>query len=291
VPTAGQLFTLSAWITPLWILSGAILGFKGLWDDGVSKKWLISYVGLTFLLVLTSWWSGAKQISLQQRQEDAQTRLESAQNEMNRRQDALNRFQQQLGQEQEQLSEKETAIAKQVGDIARLSAPKPIILPDVEMRLVGVRHPSPLLVNSSRDVAHDIKWSVELWNLDRPPSPPASAWNPLLIPVQMFDYIRPHESGGPQEIFNTPLVSNAVSVGNRLFGYGTVTCPNCVTTRCVWIYLVYGSSGWYSPLPSNAPFVDVKTVFKIIPLIAQDSEHYLNQIAKANSRIPIQDSP
>jgi hypothetical protein len=181
-------------------------------------------------------------------------------------------------------------MAQQLALIAKESAPKPVVRPGVDISFGYPQHPAPLLVNSTSAVAENVKWWVTLWNLDRPPSQPSRPWQPLLIPTQSFDYIRAKEAGGPTEIFDTPLVNNAVSVGNRLFGYAAVTCPDCLTTHFVWVYAVYGESGWYAPLPKDAAFVVPTTVYRQVPRIAADSTDALERLVPSSDRELITDS-
>jgi hypothetical protein len=82
--------------------------------------------------------------------------------------------------------------------------------PDVTLRFIYPDRPALLLINESGKLAQQIKWSVALWNLDDlrtfSSNPHASdAHEPLLIPVQIFDFIRPHSTGGPQTILGAPI--------------------------------------------------------------------------------------
>jgi hypothetical protein len=74
-------------------------------------------------------------------------------------------------------------------------------LADVSLRFVYPKSPALILVNNSDVIAKNIKWSVALWNMDLP-----DRNDPLPIPVSTFDWIKPHDEGGPQNLFNTPLV-------------------------------------------------------------------------------------
>lgn len=115
--------------------------------------------------------------------------------------------------------------------------------PEVSLRFVYPIKPALVIVNSSDSVAKDIKWTVALWNLDLP-----DRSDPLPIPVSTFDWIRPHEEGGPQDLFSGPLVAPLLKPGDRLAGSASVICPECVRGRSYLISITWGRGGWYSEI-------------------------------------------
>jgi hypothetical protein len=64
--------------------------------------------------------------------------------------------------------------------------------PLVGLKIVGVKAQSVVCFNESDVIAHDIKWEVAIWNRD--------ALDPHPPPVQKFDWLRPHDEGGPEDI-------------------------------------------------------------------------------------------
>jgi hypothetical protein len=78
-----------------------------------------------------------------------------------------------------------------------------------------------------------------------------------------------------------------VKSGDRLFGYVTVSCPECATTRDAWVYIEYGKAGWYAPLSRDAPFVSMNHIFKAIPLVEKNVDSALDEFAPISRRIPI----
>jgi hypothetical protein len=123
--------------------------------------------------------------------------------------------------------------------------------PDVTLRFVYPTSPALVLVNESSVVARSIKWTVVLWNLDDPrtyanPAPIPDAHDPLPIPVSTFDFLRPGTTGGPQGLFNTPLVRPHVKEGQRLFGSASVICPECERGHTYIVSIVFGRGGWYT---------------------------------------------
>ena len=118
--------------------------------------------------------------------------------------------------------------------------------PDVALRFVYPKSPALILVNQSSVVARDIKWMVALWNLDLP-----DRNDPLPIPVSTFDWIRPHDEGGPQNLFDGPLVAPLLKAGNRLLGSASVACPECARGRTYVVSIRWGEDGWFSEVESE----------------------------------------
>jgi hypothetical protein len=118
--------------------------------------------------------------------------------------------------------------------------------PEVGLRFVYSTDPALVIVNQSSVVAHDIKWAVELWNMDQPDRD-----DPLPIPTSTFDWLRPHDEGGPQNLFDTPTVKPLLKSGDRLFGSASVSCPTCSRGRTYVVYIVYGVGGWFSELENE----------------------------------------
>lgn len=121
-------------------------------------------------------------------------------------------------------------------------------LADVTLRLIYPRSPALVLVNNSDVIAKNTKWSVALWNMDL-----QDRNDPLPIPVNTYDWIKPHDEGGPQNLFNTRLVSPLLKQGNRLFGSVALDCPKCKRGRTYIVKITWGSSGWYAEINNGSP--------------------------------------
>jgi|GEM_PF-3780255 len=119
-------------------------------------------------------------------------------------------------------------------------------LADVSLRFVYPKSPALILVNHSAVIAKNIKWAVALWNMDLP-----DRNDPLPIPVSTFDWIKPHDEGGPENLFYSPLLSPLLKQGNRLFGSVSLDCPGCERGRTYIVYIVWGDSGWYSEIQND----------------------------------------
>jgi hypothetical protein len=117
---------------------------------------------------------------------------------------------------------------------------------ELRLRFVHTQTPSLLIENPTDSVIRDIKWAVILWNLDMP-----DRMDPLPIPVETFDWLRPHTRGGPLSLFGAPSVASLVKPGNRLFGSASVICPDCTRGRTYIVFIMVGQGGWYFELESE----------------------------------------
>lgn len=153
--------------------------------------------------------------------------------------------------------------------------------PEVALRFVSPKSPGLVIVNSSGSLARDIKWIVVLWNMDLPDRD-----DPLPIPVSTFDWIKPHQEGGTQNLFGGANVAPLLKQGDRLFGSASVNCPDCVRGRTYIVYIVYGEGGWVSEVENE------KTGGLMIPhnVKKETREEYFKNLEATvpnESRIPI----
>jgi hypothetical protein len=152
---------------------------------------------------------------------------------------------------------------------------------DVRLRFINPKSPVLIIVNSSDAVARNIKWAVALWNEDLP-----DRNDPLPIPVSTFDWIKPHQEGGPEDLFGTPNVSSLLKPNNRLSGSASVDCPVCIRGRTYVLYIIWGQGGWFSELENE------KSGGVLVPkTVLKDSiEAFFRQLQAAvpeNLRVPI----
>jgi len=153
--------------------------------------------------------------------------------------------------------------------------------PDVALRFIYPKSPALIIKNLSDSVARDIKWTVVLWNMDLP-----DRNDPLPIPIQVFDWLRAHSEGGPENLFNTPSVTPLLKPGNRLFGSASVDCPTCSRGRTYIVYIVWGQGGWFSEVENE------KSGDLIVPknFLRETREMYFKQLEALipkNSRLLI----
>lgn len=180
----------------------------------------------------------------------------------------------------------------------KISLPTPIQAvpadePDVTLRFIYPKSPALVLVNQSNAVAREIKWTVALWNIDNPKvysnsTTAPDVHEPLQIPISTFDFIRPHDTGGPQNLFGSSLVSPYVKPGDHLFGSASVICPTCSRGHTFIVYIVWGEGGWYWEK------IDEKSGKLFIPrfLKTADVKSYFNELTASipiAERIPIEE--
>jgi hypothetical protein len=118
-------------------------------------------------------------------------------------------------------------------------------LPDVALQFVYPNSPMLRILNISNVTARQIKFTVAVWDIDKPQEK-----NPLQIPVQTFDFIRPHLFGGNEGVFEPLVRSGIIKPGTRLFGSASAECPDCRKGHIYWLYIIWGQSGWYSEIPN-----------------------------------------
>jgi hypothetical protein len=154
------------------------------------------------------------------------------------------------------------------------------IPPVVALRFAYPKSPALLVINQSEAIARDIKWAVELWNMDLP-----DRIDPLPIPVSTFDWLKAHDEGGPLNLFDGPLVAPLLKPGNRLIGSASVTCPTCARGRTYIVYIVWGESGWFAEVENltSGRFIIPPNVLEA-PRIKFLNE--LEMAVPAQSRIP-----
>lgn len=153
--------------------------------------------------------------------------------------------------------------------------------PDLALRFIYPESPALILINQSPVVAKDIKWTVALWNMDLP-----ERNDPLPIPVSTFDWIRPNNEGGPQNLFDALPVKPLLKPGDRLFGSASVCSPDCIQGRTYIVYIVWEKSGWFAEVKEE------KSGNILIPpnfLKASRDLYFktLESMISLNSRIPI----
>jgi hypothetical protein len=146
--------------------------------------------------------------------------------------------------------------------------------PDVTLRFINPKEPLLMLINQSDVVAREMKWAVILWNVDLP-----DRADPLPIPFTLFDFLRPHLRGGPENLFSAPNVGSLLKPGNTLMGSASIECPDCIRGRTFWVYIKWGEGGWYSELK------DVTSGSPYIP--SRFSKEYLAAYFKQIESVPV----
>ena len=136
--------------------------------------------------------------------------------------------------------------------------PTPSVTPpplaDLELLFVDPTGLAVIPRNKSQSVvARDPKYLVSLWNLDEHGAQPGTFIAlPAFRRIDSGDFIKPGDFGfGPSSVFDftgpgAPYTVGRLKKGDRLIGFATVTCANCISTACYWISDVFGTGGWYS---------------------------------------------
>lgn len=115
--------------------------------------------------------------------------------------------------------------------------------PDLALQFVYPKSPMLRILNVSNVTARQIKFTIAVWDIDKPQEK-----NPLQIPIQTFDFIRPHLFGGNEGVFEPLVRSGVIKPGMRLFGSASTECPDCRKGHTYWLYIIWGQGGWYSEI-------------------------------------------
>jgi hypothetical protein len=105
------------------------------------------------------------------------------------------------------------------------SPPSPLPQPDISAGIVYPNEISLLIANNSEAAIRDISVLVLLWDLDNLGEPISN----LPISVTMKDeVIQKHTWLVPYSLAGNPSVKNQIKKGDRIFGFITVGCGECV---------------------------------------------------------------
>lgn len=121
----------------------------------------------------------------------------------------------------------------------------------MELEFRGVNAPSIVVKNTSEVVVYQPKYGPMLFNVDAPAD---ERLNPLPIPTQTSDFIRPGRNWGPSTFFGLSRVKARLAGGDRVLGVVTVTCPDCMRDRVYWLYAKIGEAGWYAEMDGFNPY-------------------------------------
>jgi len=116
-------------------------------------------------------------------------------------------------------------------------------MPDVNLRFVSPQFPKLVLANPSEHTASNIKWASALWNLDL-----KGRVAPLPIPIDTFDWIKPHKTSGPLNVCDRPAITRLLKHGDRVFGSVSVDCPQCARGKTYIVDIIWGEGGWFTEI-------------------------------------------
>jgi hypothetical protein len=79
------------------------------------------------------------------------------------------------------------------------------------------------------------------------------------------DSIRPDGSYLPSTLELIPDPNQPLEKGNRLYGYLSVSCPDCIAHRLYWVLIKYGEEGWYAELSKTDQEYSLKALSNLNP--------------------------
>lgn len=154
-------------------------------------------------------------------------------------------------------------------------------LPDLDLIFVDPKSVSVLVTNPTGKVVNLPKYEVVIWNLSHPERP-----NPLPIPTQTGDFIRPHSGWGPNQMMDLPQLKPLLADGDHVFGVAQALCPDCKRNHYYWLYMEHGKMGWYCELPAGQ-LVNWRKLFQEIRSIANAGDLIINTLAPEACRKPV----
>jgi hypothetical protein len=166
---------------------------------------------------------------------------------------------------------------------------KPIIIPkpDVTAKFVYPQEIALELTNHSQTVVKDPTVLLLLFDLDGPGDQPS----PLQIPLALGpnEYIKSGSYIVPLTVTGNSSLKNTIRKGDRILGWVSVTCLDCVSTNSYWVYAVHGSGGWYSPC-EKGKHPQLNAISKNWHNFVKYGDAYLSGTVPIERRIPIDDT-
>ncbi len=122
--------------------------------------------------------------------------------------------------------------------------------PDISLRFVNTGNIGLVIDNTSRAVLKDPYYRVVLWPLSKVD---------VLHPFEWIRYISGFSIArrGSLDIFDLATSSEMAAnttKGDEMYGYATVSCPECIRSKTYTVGFEIGGKGWYSELtPGSSP--------------------------------------
>jgi hypothetical protein len=150
--------------------------------------------------------------------------------------------------------------------------------PEIGLRFVGKPDTLLQVVNESKTVAKDIKWTIMAWNINRV--------DPLPIPTTTLDFLIPGSGTLPINVFQTPLTRQLIESGDQVIGSASVNCPECSRANTYIFKIEWGKGGWFYRLPN---MTNGNTLTPIGPDRVRDYANELVRMAPVTQRMQIED--
>ena len=107
-----------------------------------------------------------------------------------------------------------------------------------------------------------------------------------MIPNKDFDYIRPRSGIGPWSISSLSQNVKNVPDGHIVFGWVSLSCPECESRKDYWLLYKHKEFAWYSIIePDELPFL-----MKNLTTVINSGIEYPEKITgfiPIDSRIPV----
>ena len=158
--------------------------------------------------------------------------------------------------------------------------------PDLHAVLVYPAKPAVLVTNKSKTKpAKDgvyalIALNIDRWSGDR--------YQMVQQASHKVDTVRPEGSYLPTSLELRLDPDQSLEKGNRVYGYLSVSCPDCVANRLYWVLIKHGEQGWFAEVPNNDPEYSLITLMKLAP---SNVEEHVNRFVSRKDLIPMLTKP
>jgi hypothetical protein len=154
--------------------------------------------------------------------------------------------------------------------------------PGISAYFVRGTSPGVVLLNPSPVVVRDPSCSIVMWDLTK--NPPVSL--PTFNQYNPGQYIKPGE-GLLLATLDNPSMKPQIDVGDKVFGFVSIDCPDCRTARFYWLYVAYGKpdEAWYSEVPGGYP-VSIISVSRGLENAGWDVDRFISQVPHAERMVP-----
>ena len=144
---------------------------------------------------------------------------------------------------QQDLLSKSFSNSKKQLEILQAQWARELQLPDVHLALLYTDDLSVQVTNSGKKVARDTLYQGIFLKVNKPKS---DGFEWASIKPTEVKYIRPDNGFAPMEAQWWFGENPALTNGDRLFGYVTIQCPDCMQERVYWVYYEFAGEGVYS---------------------------------------------
>jgi hypothetical protein len=117
-------------------------------------------------------------------------------------------------------------------------------------------------VNPPNILANKVVVIPFLWDLDLPERNTS-----LTIHRADYDWIRPDQHAGPLAVIPAED-NNVVKAGHRIFGFISITCPECARTRDYLVCFTSGDGGFYAETQEGT-HGDTSKIVALLPTLRE----------------------